>query len=223
MAHNATDVLASARCVRDAAEALADCRWIAGTTRRTGRRRTPTLEARELAQAVQAAPERRPLAIVFGPEAGGLEMSELGLCHDTVRIPTDAAQPSLNLSQAVLVIAYELFVAGLDAIAARPARPARVEAEAALLEPLYAHLEHMLLAVGFVRADTAPHRMLALRHILGRARLGPGDVRLLRGICRQVLWATAERSPAARRGAERTGNAAPRPQRPAGPRARGAV
>jgi len=42
---------------------------------------------------VQAQPERRPLAIVFGPEEDGLDMSELALCHDTVRIPSHPAQP----------------------------------------------------------------------------------------------------------------------------------
>src|SRR6185295_16404859 len=58
MAHNATDVLDAATHVATLPEALADCRWIAGTTRRSGRRRTPTLDARELAQAVQSQPER---------------------------------------------------------------------------------------------------------------------------------------------------------------------
>jgi TrmH family RNA methyltransferase len=195
LAHGAGDVLRGARRVGTLAEALAGCRWVVGTTRRVGRRRAPAWSPRALAAAVHREPRRRPLALVFGPEEDGLGAAELRLCHDLVRIPAAPAQPSYNLAQAVLVLAYEIHVhgreeAGLEAPAAGP------EATVEQLEAMYEHLEAMLLQVGFLRRDTAPARMLALRRILGRARLRPGDVRLVRGICRQVDWAVRASRPA---------------------------
>ena len=131
----------------------------------------------------------RPVALVFGPEADGLSAEDLARCHDLVRIPSAPEQPSLNLAQAVLVVAYEMFVAGVTGGTATAAPVDPAEAAGAELEGLYEHLETMLLAVGFARPATAPHRMLALRRILGRARLRTSEVRLLRGLCRQASWA----------------------------------
>ena len=201
MAHGASDVLDAARVVDSLPAALADCRWVVGTTRRAGRRRTATLAPRPFAEAAVAEPRRRPLAVVFGPEEDGLSMAELALCNDVVRIPTSAAQPSLNLAQAVLLLAYELRMARVGKRASGDSETG-AEANAGALEQFYEHAEAALLAVGFVRPDTAPHRMLALRKLLGRARPRPGEVRLLRGICRQVLWAVG-RAPEAPRGARR--------------------
>jgi TrmH family RNA methyltransferase len=185
LAHGAADVLADARSVDSLDDAIRDCRWVVGATRRAGRRRAALWTPRALAAAVRRAPERRPLALVFGPEADGLSSEDLARCHDLVRIPAAAAQPSLNLAQAVLVLAYELFlVGGGTAAAVDPA-----EAAAAELEGLYAHLETMLLAVGFARPETAPHRMVTLRRLFGRARLRTAEVRMLRGLCRQAAWA----------------------------------
>jgi TrmH family RNA methyltransferase len=190
MAHGATDVLKAARVVDSLVEAVGDCRWIVGATRRAGRRRAAPWTPRLLAAAVRATPERRPLALVFGPEADGLAADDLAHCHDVVRIPSAAAQPSLNLAQAVMLVAYELFVTNGGGA---PLRPPAAEAASREVEGLYTHLEAMLLAVGFARTDTAPARMRALRRILGRARLRSTEVRLLRGICRQVLWAAGPR------------------------------
>jgi tRNA (cytidine32/uridine32-2'-O)-methyltransferase len=192
-AHGAEDVLASARTVAALPEALADCRWVAGVTRRTGRRRAAAETPRQFAAAVRSDPERRPLALLFGPERDGLGAADLSLCHDLVTIPSLPPQPSLNLAQAVLVVAYELLLAHIAT------DPGRVEADhpplpgptatAAELEGMYEHLEEMLREVGFVQPHTAADRMGDLRRLLARARPGSQEVLLLRGICRQVLWA----------------------------------
>jgi TrmH family RNA methyltransferase len=215
LAHGATDVLARARRVSTLAEAVGDCRWIVGTTRRAGQKRVAAWTPRAWAEAAHASPERRPVAIVFGPEEDGLGGAELAWCHDIVRIPAHPSQPSLNLAQAVLVLAYEWFIANPR----REAAPAPVsdEARATELAGLYAHLESMLFGVGYVRPHTAPHRMRVLRGILGRARLRPDEVRLLRGICRQVLWAVETPEPRPRAPAParaRPGRAKGRPRPP---------
>ncbi|MFQ5598989.1 MAG: RNA methyltransferase [Candidatus Krumholzibacteriia bacterium] len=199
LAHGAEDILDAARRVESLAEALAGCCWGVAATRRAGRRRDATHTPRSLAEAVRREPARRPLALVFGPEKDGLTAAELEQCHDVLTIPASAAHPSLNLAQAVVVVAYELFVACLDAKDRERAARRSADASCEELEGLYAHLEEVLLEVGFVSPETASHQMRALRRLLGRARPRPEEVTRLRGICRQILWAVRSREPQSRR------------------------
>jgi len=195
-AHGAADVLEATRYVPTLAAAVADCRWVAGVTRRSGRRRAAARPPRQFAAAVRADPARRPLALVFGPERDGLATADLDLCHDLVTIPSLPPQPSLNLAQAVLVVAYELLQAH-TVTAPRPDHGADAgagaSATAAALEGLYGHLETLLHEIGFVQPHTAADRMGDLRRLLARAQPRPEEVQLLRGICRQALWAVRRR------------------------------
>jgi TrmH family RNA methyltransferase len=193
MAHGAEDVLHAARRASTLDAAVADCRWVVGTTRRQGKHRQTHYTPRAFAGAGAGAAGRRPLAIVFGPERDGLDARDLARCQDVIHIPAAAVQPSLNLAQAVMVIVYELaqeLWPGPDADLAPAAT-----ADAGELEQLYAHLEEMLLAVGFVRAETAARQMRMLRQVFARARPSPAEVTQLRGICRQVLWAARRPGP----------------------------
>ncbi len=98
--------LASLRRVETLAEAISDCSWVVGTTMRVmeGRLR---LTPRELA--IETTLRRdRTWALVFGAECNGLQNDEVEQCHAVSFIPSDEAQPSLNLSQAVVVYGYEL-------------------------------------------------------------------------------------------------------------------
>lgn len=104
LAVHAGELLESVRRVDSLQEAVADCSWVVGTTMRRieGRRRlSPD------AVAERAGSER--LALVFGDERSGLTNEDLAQCHDVSSIPATDEQPSLNLAQAVLVYAYELF------------------------------------------------------------------------------------------------------------------
>ena len=195
MAHGAEDVLHAAQRSTTLDAAIADCRWVVGTTRRRGKRRQTRYTPRAFAQAAAGETARRPLAIVFGPERDGLDARDLARCQDVIHIPAAAAQPSLNLAQAVMVIVYELaqeFWPSPDADRAPAAT-----ADAGELELLYTHLEEMLLGVGFVRAETAAHQMRMLRQMFARARPSPAEVTQWRGICRQVLWAARRPGPGA--------------------------
>jgi tRNA (cytidine32/uridine32-2'-O)-methyltransferase len=193
LAHGAEDVLRAARRTASLQEALAECRWSVGTTRRVGRHRLPHFSPRAFARAVRAAPERRPLAVVFGPEKDGLTDADLALCHERLCIPSTEEHPSLNLAQAVLIVAYELHMEA-TAGAEDSAPAASTEATGAELDGMYAHLEQVLYEIGFVRPETAAHQMRAFRQLLARARLVSDDVTLLRGLWRQTLWA-ARREP----------------------------
>lgn len=191
LARGAEEILENARRVPTLDAALADCRWVVGTTRRPGRHRGARFTARDFAAAAASHRSRRPLGIVFGAERAGLGADDLSRCHDIVTIPSSPAQPSLNLAQAVLLVVYELGLAleQAQAMLEAPAAPA----PAAALEGLFAHLEEALLAVGFVRDETVRHQMRVLRRTLGRAQLRPDEVTQWRGICRQILWAARQR------------------------------
>jgi tRNA/rRNA methyltransferase/tRNA (cytidine32/uridine32-2'-O)-methyltransferase len=93
-------------------EAAADCTLLVGTTRRRGRgRKNITFNPRSLALWLRDRPGKGPVALVFGNERTGLEDSELDMCNAASHIPASDAFPSLNLSHAVQIYAYELFLA----------------------------------------------------------------------------------------------------------------
>lgn len=179
-------------------EALAPYRRAVGTTSTRDRRigeAVPLLSARELPAVLAADPPGTPTALVFGPEASGLTAEELALLSPLVHVPCAPVQPTLNLAQAVLVLAYELHQARLADPAEPPAVPAaaapaaELAASAAQVEGLFGHLRQVLTAVGFARDDTFEAVFRDLRRLAGRAALTPREVTLLRGICRRALHA----------------------------------
>ncbi len=197
MAHNAEDVLAAARTVRTLAAALADCRWSVGTTRRIGERRPAVFTPNGFAAAVHASPARRPLAVVFGPERDGLSGSEIDQCQDVLHIPAVAEHPSVNLGQAVVIVAYELYQASHASppfMGASSLEPGP-EATAAEIEAQFEQLRHVMLAIGFARPETVEHALRDVRRLLARAGPRSDEIAMLRGLWRQTLWAIAERRP----------------------------
>ena len=106
MAGGGKDVLANARIVGTVAEALEDCQLAVGCTARTRRWNWPIVDPPELAR--RAFQNTGPTAILFGREDYGLENDALSRCQLLLQIPTDG-DPSLNLSQAVLLVCWNLF------------------------------------------------------------------------------------------------------------------
>ncbi|MFQ5895436.1 MAG: RNA methyltransferase [Nitrospinota bacterium] len=184
MAGRAVSLLQEARTFDTLREAVADQAYVVGTSRRRGKRREPTFHPREGAPHILAQAAGSPVALVFGPEERGLTAEELSLCQNLLLIPADERLPSLNLAQAVMVVAYELFLAA----AATPPPKAPTLARSAELEALFDHMRESLLEVGFLDPQN-PERVLgALRRMLGRAGLDPEEVRTLRGLFRQLSW-----------------------------------
>ena len=183
-AYKAWDILDDARVVSSLPEAVADATLVVGTT---GRADVPgTWTPRQLAAEADARVGGGELAIVFGPEASGLSTRELGLCHALVHARTDEAQPSLNLAQAVLLIAYELRLASGEAGGPLPGLERAPTGE---MEQALADLKGALLDVGFLDPLNPDHILDELRRLLARAGPTPREVTLLRGLARQVGWA----------------------------------
>ncbi|MGH9336528.1 MAG: TrmH family RNA methyltransferase, partial [Vicinamibacteria bacterium] len=112
----------------------------------------------------------------------GLTEEELGLCHRRVRIPTHPRQPSLNLAQACMVAAYEIFLASSMAPVEKPIERASArEAELAL-----GAFQSALLEIGFLPADRPEARFVDWREVFGRAGLTPRETRVLLALARRI-------------------------------------
>jgi TrmH family RNA methyltransferase len=181
LAYGAWDVLDAAVVFPTLVDAVADAALVVMTSARP---EAAGWTPRRLAAEVARLAGSGRVALVFGPEASGLTLAELALAHVTVRIPTDPAQPSLNLAQAVLLVAYELFLApGVEAEPAEQPRATAGELEAALRE-----LRDALILVGYLN-PTNPDAILGeLRALVVRGRPTPREVSLLRGMARQLGW-----------------------------------
>ena len=183
LAVHAGDVLAVRTHVATLADGLVGCGLVVGTSGRATAARDDATTPRALARLMVAAAAANDVALVFGPEDHGLALEELKLCHRVLAIPTSDAYGSLNLAQAVLVCAYELWTAEA------PAADGRVLAPHERLELLWTKLEAGLTAVSFLHGDEAPAMMRRLRAMLGRAALDDDEVQILLGMARQMSWA----------------------------------
>jgi tRNA (cytidine32/uridine32-2'-O)-methyltransferase len=184
LAYGAFDVLEAARGYQSLREATADAHFVVAVS---GRADLPALSPRQLPAEIASRARGGTSALVFGPERTGLSAEELRLCHATVRIPADPAQPSLNLAQAVLVVAYELFVAARPGDAPAPA--AAPEVTAGDLEAVLDELRQALLGIGYLSPANPEAILSELRRLLARAGPTRRELSLLRGVARQAAWA----------------------------------
>ena len=186
MAVHADDVLAAAATFPNLSDALADRTVTVGTTCRDGPYRTASRPLRETAAELASLAESNSIALIFGPEDRGLTNEELKLCHHLITIPTAPEYPSLNLAQAVMVVAYEMMLA-LET--ANTATTPLEFVESSASEAMLARLADALLAIGFLSDDNPDHIMFALRGIFGRSGLTAREVDILNGMTRQIRWA----------------------------------
>ena len=204
MAVHAYDLIEASTVVATLPEALAGCQRAIATTARSRDLQTPL----ESTQALPWLLESSPTALIFGPEDRGLNNDEMLQAQRFIKIDTRPPYESLNLAQAVAICCYELsriaqsFQGPLphrsNAVptAVQPASfsAARTAASTAAtlgeLDGYYHHLESILLKIGYLYPHTAPSRMRKFRQLGYRAALSTQDVAMLRGILRQIDWAT---------------------------------
>src|SRR5713101_7523602 len=185
MAVHADDVLAGAKTYPGLAAALTDCSITVGTTSRRGGYRGNAQPLREAALELGALSHSNKIAVIFGREDRGLTNRELKLCHRLITIPTAPEYPSLNLAQAVVVVAYELMMASNASVATSIAREFVSASES---DAMLARMAGALVSIGFIPVANPDHIMFALREIFGRSGLTPREVEILNGMARQVRW-----------------------------------
>ncbi|SPD73534.1 RNA methyltransferase, TrmH family, group 1 [uncultured Desulfobacterium sp.] len=182
---SSVDVVEQMEVFADFKEALGPFQYVVGTTARIGAHRPSMTQPRRLAYDIIPISQENQVAIVFGPEDSGLTNEHLRYCHSIATIPT-ARFPSLNLAQAVMIFCYELFMASIDT---EPRSVPRL-ANRFELEGMYEHMADVLKKIGFINPQNPEHWMLSIRRFLSRLPLRAGEVRLIRGICRQMNWYT---------------------------------
>ncbi|MBT3194733.1 MAG: RNA methyltransferase [Verrucomicrobia bacterium] len=186
MACHATDILESRSTHTTLKEAVEDCGVVMGTSARTGLYRQHAKTPREWAPTVLADTSRGRVALVFGREDKGLTNEELSVCSRIIQIPTSDSYTSLNLSQAVMVCCYEIFVA---ADLYEPPIEKSPLAPTAFRERMFDIWRALLLMIGFMGDDKCDHMMQGFRRVMGRGAVTEDDVRIMIGVARQAEWA----------------------------------
>ncbi len=170
-------------------EALAPFHYVVGTTARLGRQRKVYETIREAAPRLVELSQKNRIALVFGNEKWGLTNEDLYHCHTVVTIPT-TEQASLNVSQAVVIILYEIFSQTAEISLPKP-RLATIEE----LEPMYRLLQETLEAIDYVPHENVVLWMTTIRRFLSRLDLTAQEVRIIQGFCRNLLWHLKEKTP----------------------------
>jgi tRNA/rRNA methyltransferase/tRNA (cytidine32/uridine32-2'-O)-methyltransferase len=187
VAHDTRDIVEAIRHFETLDEAVADCVRIAGFSarRRAAKRErvTPQTAARDLLGAAASG----PVAVVFGREDRGLSNAALDRAHVVVTIPT-TDHASLNLAQAVLIAAYDLHLAAVDAT--RTIAPPRKDAPPATstqFEQLFTEVERSLEAIDFFKSRHPEHILRTVRSLAFRARPDAREIELLRAMAFEIM------------------------------------
>jgi tRNA/rRNA methyltransferase len=186
-AAGADSVLADARVYSTTAEAVADCAHVHATTVRKRGVTKPVIGPDEAGQQVHTLPGRH--AILFGPERSGLETEDVALARNILTVPINPEFGSLNLAQAVILVAYEWSRIGREVADAGEAlvQPTLEDtlppAPQDELEGLIAHFEALLTPRGYFRPEArAEATRRTLRGVLTKPGWNHLEVRTLRGI-----------------------------------------
>lgn len=176
-------VLERAKLFESVAEATADCNHIYATTVRRRGVTKPVITPEQAAVAIRSGPGRS--AILFGPERSGLDTDDVALARTIVTVPINPEFGSLNLAQAVILIAYEWSKG--EKLASPPSSVLDPPAPQEELEALITQLEAMLeKAHFFFPPDRAPATRRTVRNILTGPGWNAGEVRTLRGVLRAL-------------------------------------
>jgi len=187
-AAGAADLLEAARVVPGIGDAVSDCGLVIGTSARPRAAHWTVFDPPgAAARAVQEA-AIRPVAILFGGERNGLSNEDLAACHALVNIPADPAYESLNLAQAVQILAWEI----RKAAGAAPRRlpPEAPPATAAQMAHLREHLSVVLAQLGFQDERNVANLVARIERLLARAVPDEKEVQILRGVLTAVQRAS---------------------------------
>lgn len=197
-ARNAHDVLDSAEVHKSVEEAIKDKAVVVGTTRREGKRRGVILPVEQGTARIRNAATNNKVAILFGREAQGLNKDEVDQCGFLLKIRSSSIQPSLNLSHAVLIIAYELSKHGQETGDTSGRVRKKKFDNSTLIEdlktheeitPLYERIPRVLELLEYIpRGDRnlMKNIIVNLKHFIGRAGMTEKELNMIQGLCTQI-------------------------------------
>ena len=177
--HLAADVLDQIRYYDSIEEALGGFHYIVGATARLGKARGPFVSPRAEALKIAGLSQKNNIALLFAND-------QLRLCHSVVTIPTSREFTSLNLSQAAMILCYEIFTASAEGGGSD--KTAQKLALASELEGMYGQIGELLNKIGFLNPENPERWMLDVRRFFSRNVLLSREVKMIRGICRRLEW-----------------------------------
>ncbi len=187
IAHRTDDILDRVEILDSLEEAVADCVFVLGTSARARTAQRNYGYARDWAKGLVARAADGNVAIVFGREDRGLTNEELDLCHGVAIIPTDEEYSSLNLAQAFLILAYEVFLATDGGDRPLPmGRRATAPASREEVELMFRALEGGLDRIGFFRVRSAENVMRTIRTYLSRGEPDQQEAGLMQAVGFQI-------------------------------------
>jgi tRNA/rRNA methyltransferase len=189
-ASGAQDILQGAKIVTSIEDALQGCHYVAAISARLREFSPPILPPRALAEHLKRSMQE-PVALVFGNERFGLPNEIVVNCNGLINIPANEEYSSLNLAQAVQLLAYECRLAeltessenGLVSEVGFHGKPAA----ASEIEGMFAHLEQALEAIDFLDPANPKKLMPRLKRLFSRAQLETEEVNIFRGISKKIL------------------------------------
>jgi tRNA/rRNA methyltransferase len=190
-ASGADIVLAQAQVFDTVADAVADCPNVYATTVRKRGVTKPVVTPEEAAATMRSASGRS--AILFGPERSGLETDDVALARTILTVPINPEFGSLNLAQAVILVAYEWSKG--EALVSPPEVTLDPPAPQEDLEGLIGQLDTMLVQANFFfPPDRTPATRRTLRTLLTKPGWTTQEVRTMRGVLSALAGSKAKRS-----------------------------
>lgn len=185
MAWRSEDVIEKASLFKSLEEALKDKSLVVGTTRRRGSKRGAIVDIRDGVKRIYETAHKNKVAILFGREDKGLFNEEVEKCGYLMTIPTSTLQPSINLSQAVLLVAYEL-------MRCEDIKDYHMErqflVDHAELEKLYERINKVLKKTGYIpeNPDIEKSIMNNFKHLFGRTGLTFWELKMIHGLITHI-------------------------------------
>ena len=181
----ATDVLEKAVIYKSLKEAISETKLVIGTSARNRKVPWPIVSPSEAAEEIVSFSKTSEdkTAVVFGREDRGLTNEELGLCNLHVHIPSSDEYPSLNLSQAIQIIAYEIRLKALSLEGKLEKQEWDVPlAENAEIERLIEHFDELMQDVEFYETDNPRQLLTRVRRFFKRSKLDHMEANIFRGV-----------------------------------------
>jgi TrmH family RNA methyltransferase len=192
LAKHSVEILREARRVDTLDEAIAPYALVIPTTERALPARDPPLLPREAARLIWEQSATARAALLFGEEASGLTTALMARFPFYTTVPTNPERRSLNLAQAVLLFAWELYQqSGEAALPPRPdqPRPGEVPARSELVSLLRERSKELMLAAGFLNLQDPDRALDELLRVLQRAKPTQREVELLLALHSQLARA----------------------------------
>ncbi len=195
LSSGAFDVLEAAQNHETMLEALGESQLVFGLTARDREFGPPAISLHEaVSMASSAVVAKKPVSFVFGTERTGLDNEDLKHCTHRVWIDANPSYPSLNLAQAMMIVAYSMRQGLMKELAIDSSEPESLAsnnppelADPSAIAAMLEHWQQGLEAIGYLNPENPKKLMPRLQSLFARAALQKEEIDLLRGIAKQML------------------------------------